>query len=190
MDEKSKKRLFIAIDLPQDIKESIYERCLIIKDTNLRLISKDNIHITLRFIGDVDDGQIIIVKEALRQTVKKMVSFHFRISNNLSCFPKIEKAKVLFIGIEKREESFLGLSQILEEELCRASFKKETRQYIPHITLARTKNPCNIIDIVKEIRFDLNEEIFCNKVTLFESILRRNGPQYNIIGEYDLKKYK
>jgi RNA 2',3'-cyclic 3'-phosphodiesterase len=190
MEEKIKKRLFIAIDLPDLIKKSIHESFLSVSDANLKPIAKDHMHITLRFIGYVDDAQISLIKEALQQSLKKIYSFYFKISDRISCFPNVEKAKVLFIRIEKGADSFLELFKTVEKELCNVSLKEESRPYIPHITLARTKNPCSIIDIVKKIGFDLNNEILCDKLTLFESVLNKNGPKYSIIAEYNLKNYE
>ncbi len=190
MEEKIKKRLFIAVDLPEPIKKSVHDSFLSVRDTNIKPIAKDHVHITLRFIGYVDDAQIVLIKKALQQALKKIHSFYFMISDRMSCFPNMEKAKVLFLGIEKGADSFLELFKAIEKELCSVPLQEESRPYIPHITLARTKNPCSVVDIVKKIGFDLNNEILCNKLTLFESILKKNGPQYSILAEYDLKNYE
>jgi len=190
MDKNIKKRIFIAIDLPKEIKESIYKRYFNITDNNLKLVAQDNIHVTLKFIGYADKDKTMTIQKSLKRIAEKIDPFYFKVAKNISCFPKFKTAKVLFAGIREGSDNFLRLSKLLEDGLQDVSIRKENREYIPHITLARAKNACDASYLEEVIRFDLDDEVFCGKLSLFESVLKKSGPEYNIIDEYDFKNCK
>jgi RNA 2',3'-cyclic 3'-phosphodiesterase len=190
VDDMAKKRIFIAVDLPAAVKERIWLKYSDITDANLKLVKKENIHITLKFIGYADTLKVGKIKIAAQKAANKIDAFKFKISKQLSCFPKYDKAKVLYVGIERGAEALELLFKEVEAELEKLFIRKEKRPYLPHITLARAKLPCNVSEYSKKISFDIENEIGCIKLSLFESILNKAGPVYKIIEEYDLKKKK
>ena len=190
MNKKPKKRIFIAVDLPGEVKKSLYEQYAQIKDTNLKLVGRDNIHITLKFIGYTDEDQLVFIKKSLLEASKKIQCFYFKISEHIASFPDSRRAKIVFLGIQKGSENFIELFKAVEEELAKNSIKKENWPYAPHVTFSRAKKPFDISNLTKKIKIESLPDIFCNKISLFESVLKRNGPEYSILNEYYLKNQK
>lgn len=168
-------RLFIAIDLPDWTKRQLEE----LQDPNLgvRWTSSETMHLTLRFIGDVEE---VSVRENLVKQLSSVQGTVFNMTiNKLGYFPPRKHPKILWAGIHKNNK----LMQLQEniEQVCRSvGFEPEKRSYIPHITIGRTKNISK-----KEVHSFLNEhkklrieQISVNEFILYESKLHPDGAEH------------
>jgi len=137
-------RLFIAIDLPQAVKDMVraFEKELsIFKD--LRFVRPEHMHITLSFFGEVADADV----EALREKLHKIRFDPFTLKTlGYGFFPTSKRIRIVWIGLERNEEFFR-----LQESLRELYRQKE--KFMPHITLARAKDI-----MIREIH-QLNEEV-------------------------------
>ena len=186
-------RIFIAINLPADVKKKIFDFQNNWPELPARWIKKENLHITLAFLDNLSDENLI---EVFQQT-QRAVSNHeiFSLNLNRICYgpPKKIPPKMVWLEGEKSEE--LGsLQKDLENNLFSPAFKdnliKESRPYVPHITLARI-NQWSFRKIDPEERPQINEEINIGfevvSVEVMESELKRGGPEYTILESYELK---
>ncbi|MEA2016719.1 MAG: 2'-5' RNA ligase family protein, partial [Actinomycetota bacterium] len=98
---KSVKRLFLAVDIPEFIKNEIYEFTsgLFNRDKNIRVLHALNIHITLKFLGNVDISRIGKIEEASMLAAGKLDKFEYKLGGNIGAFPSSSKAGVIFVGI-------------------------------------------------------------------------------------------
>ena len=180
-------RVFIAIGLPKEIKEKIaeLEEGFTKYDLAFKWVKPENLHLTLKFLGNIDEEQIIKIKEAIAGVSGKFTSFEVNF-DNFGFFPNGRKPRVFFISAAP-EELLKSIAAELEEELETLGFEKESR-FKSHITLARIKNPKNINLLkakIKDTRIDKKFPI--NEITLYKSTLTKEGPVYEELTRSSLK---
>ena len=176
-------RLFIAIKIPEDIKEYISELQKQIDTANnkISLVNKDNIHLTLKFLGEVQPNDIETIKESLNNVKFKSFSVHL---NDVDVFPNENYIRVIWIGLEP-EENILELQKNIDESL-KSLFRKE-KDFKSHLTLARVKyieDKNNFINKLKNIKIE-NKKIDISNFRLVKSTLTPEGPVYE-----DLEVFK
>ena len=180
-----KRRVFISINLPEDIKKKLAgykERWL---ELPIRWTKQDNIHITLVFLGYIADEELINICKA----VKESASNHSSFSINLFkiCYgPTDKKPPRMVWAIGEKSEEFASLKDDLDKSLAIS----EKRQFSPHVTLGRIRK-WEWQKIEPEERSEIDEEIGLNfsvdSIELMESVLKRGGPEYTILESYNLK---
>uniref|UniRef100_C6E7Z2 RNA 2',3'-cyclic phosphodiesterase n=1 Tax=Geobacter sp. (strain M21) TaxID=443144 RepID=C6E7Z2_GEOSM len=126
-------RLFVAIDLPEEIKASLSQLSCAVPGA--RWVDPSQIHLTLRFIGDVDPQTVSRIKKVL--SVVQFAPFPLSVAG-VGHFPPRGFPRVLWVGVEPRPE-LMALQQRIESALQRAGVSPEERPFSPHITLARLK---------------------------------------------------
>jgi 2'-5' RNA ligase len=125
-------RLFVAIDLPESVKNSIKSICSGLPDA--RWVDVRQLHLTLRFIGEVDDGTFDSIKKSLAEITETRFSITLQ---GVGYFPPKRAPRVLWIGIED-SETLTHLADKVEQVLVRGSgIEPERRKFSPHITVAR-----------------------------------------------------
>jgi RNA 2',3'-cyclic 3'-phosphodiesterase len=165
----TKKRLFIAIDLSDAVREQVYRVCDGIKD--VRWTKRGQLHLTLRFIGDTDVDKIPQLVDALSK-----LDFS---SFGLTMFETgFFRPNIFFLSLEESAE-LLDLKKridILLEEVL--DMPQETRSFIPHITLSRLKkrlSPPKLKALKQSFAPIFPETFTVNKITLYASELNSNG---------------
>jgi 2'-5' RNA ligase len=135
-------RLFIAIELPDDILKQIarvqqqFEKQ--IPDRAVRWVNPAGIHLTLKFLGDVAIDRADRLKEALDQVAASHRPFSLEV-NGPGCFPNTRRPRVLWLGLDGDQESLGKLQQSVEESMAGLGFDPEDRPFSPHLTLARVQ---------------------------------------------------
>lgn len=179
-------RAFIAIDLPERIKSKIAELESDFKKCNLafRWVKPENLHLTLKFLGDINQKQADKIKEAITKISGKFAAFETSF-NGFGFFPDERKPRIFFISIDK-EELLKGIASELEEELAKLGFEKENR-FKSHITLARIKDLRNIESLKAKIKNTrLDEKFPADAIILYKSTLAKEGPIYGKIFKSNL----
>ncbi len=100
----------------------------------------EKIHLTLKFLGDVDEAQLSQIKEAAIKAAAGLRPFLVTIENT-GCFPSPGKARVLWLGLIDQTGNLRKLKEMLEERTAALGFEKETRPFAPHLTIARLREP-------------------------------------------------
>lgn len=161
-------RLFIGIPLPSSLSKDLEEKAEeVFKGCPAKIVPKENIHITLRFLGEVPEEKVEEFVERLKRI--KFEPFTLSLSNP-GAFPSLNFVRVFWLGLEP-EEKILNLA-----EKVWALFGKEER-FHPHITLARLKGPCE--GIQKAFRAEWPRTQFkVEKIVLYKSILKKPNPEY------------
>lgn len=187
--DKGSKRLFIGISLEKEICEYFHGLTLDLSIINkdIRVIPPENIHVTLKFLGNIKNDEIDIIYENIGLSLKGFKSFKFNLNRMLDGFPRTSAARILFGTIGKGSEEMENLFMKVKDGISKMGIDREEKKFIPHFTLARMKFPINFTDMLENIEIEEFKDIKCNKVILFESILSRKGPEYLIEREYYLK---
>ena len=127
-------RLFVAIDFPEEIKEMLGRLCYGLPGA--RWVSENQLHLTLRLIGEVDGGMFRDVRDSLADIKADPLTL---VLQGTGFFPPRKKPRVLWVGLEKNE-LLIRLRNSVERKLTTLGLKPESRKFSPHITLARLKN--------------------------------------------------
>lgn len=184
-------RIFIAINLPEDIKKELLSFQEKYTDLPIKWTKKDNLHITLIFIGNVRDDQILEINKALRNIV---ISHQlFSINLNRICYgpPEIMPPRMVWAEGEKIKE-LTNLKNDLQKSLIdsKIHFTAENREFRPHITLGRVRQ-WEWQRIEPEERPEINEETSLSfevkSIELMESRLSPKGSEYTILETIKLK---
>ena len=169
-------RLFIAIEIPEEIKDYLCKLQQEITDSNnkIRLVDKSNMHLTLKFLGEVQPNKAEILSKSLKEIAFKPFSVNL---NSIGIFPSESYIRVVWVGL-KPEEQVLKLQSKIDESLKRL-FKKE-KDFKPHLTIARVKyieDKKQFVDKLKQITVD-NKKIEVNDFKLVKSTLTTKGRVY------------
>lgn len=187
-------RAFIAIDLPKEIKdklEKIQERLKRIP-ARINWVKPQNIHLTLRFLGEINQDMPDKIIAAIEDTISLEISFQVSLSS-ISIFPDLGSPRVIWIGVTSGEKETRGIYLHLEEKLKKLGIPRETRQFSAHITLGRIKSVFNRQELTQDLNNSTtiadneNSQFWVRKITLFKSTLTTKGPIYEIIKEVSLK---
>lgn len=185
-------RLFIAIEIPDDIKEFLYQLiCLKTSLDGVSIVQKGNFHITLKFLGEVKESLIPDIANTLKKISCQFSPFTLRITYP-GVFPDKFKPRVIWIGTENTD-NLKEMAKRIDEEMESFGFKRENKNFKSHITLARVKNFHNgkyLYDkIIKrfsekspQLQFQVKEFV------LMKSILTAKGSIYDVLQRFPLFK--
>jgi len=179
-------RSFIAIDIDNsEIIKRITEAqdALGKSGAHLKLVEPQNIHVTIRFLGEIPQTLVEKVSEEMKHISFKPFDVHF---HGVGAFPNINRPNVVWIGIGKGAEILSNIFNQLEPGLRGLGFSPDTRGFSPHVTIARVGSGLNRAELVQAI-MSLKEREFgvlhVNSVKLKKSILTPKGPIYSTIYE-------
>lgn len=185
-------RTFIAINFPDDLKNSIKVFQNQLKDPRLNFVKwvdPELMHITLRFLGDRSEKEINSVKEVLRPLASRISIFSLR-TGQTGFFPNINSARIFWLGLEGNTDKLYDLYNMVEEALRKEGFEKEKKAFTGHITLARLRDYCSKEDRVlfttkvSTVKFEPPVHFNVNHVAVMKSILTNKGPIYTKLEEY------
>ncbi|MDP1538718.1 MAG: RNA 2',3'-cyclic phosphodiesterase [bacterium] len=182
-------RIFIAINLPEDIKKKLEDCQSKWLELPCRWTKKENLHITLMFLGYLSDEELVEICKTTKEVA--LLNPSFTINLNKICYGPPEKMppRVVWVEGEKSEElgklqKDLENSLLSSENLAKEDINHEGRPYAPHITIGRIRT-WEFRQFEPEERPEVNEEINLNfevnSIEVMESRLKRGGPEYTIL---------
>jgi len=185
------RRTFIAIEIPASVKlKELLELLRVdMKEERIRWVKPEILHITLSFIGDTSEQQVNYISEQLEKIGSgySSMDLHFK---ELGVFPNLRKPRVFWVGME-RNKLLENLQGEIEVMLCDYGIIREIKSFSPHLTIARIK----WIDDIDRIKYWLQkyrgetiQKTKIGEVIYYESRLTANGPIYNPIKKFPLKK--
>lgn len=185
------KRIFAAIKItPNENFLQIYYRLKhAMKNDKIKWVPEANIHITLKFFGETEEKAIEPICEVLDDVSQDFQSFNIKFSK-VGIFGSSYNPRVIWFGIENNK-ILLSMAKKMNNSLEQIGIKNDRQNFVPHLTIARIKSIWDKKLFQKEIDKNKNVEIqnfYAGKIILFESILRPQGPKYEIIESFDLSK--
>jgi RNA 2',3'-cyclic 3'-phosphodiesterase len=177
-------RLFIALELPQELKSQISELCAF-GLPGVGWVDTEQLHLSLRFIGEVNEHEFDRIKTCLLKV--QQVSFPLTL-RGVGTFPRGKTPRVIWVGVEK-SEPLVQLKNKVEYQLNNIGIEGERRKFHPHVTLGRVKT--NKIKRMGDYlaHYDLfrAEPFSVEGFSLYSSRLMPSGAKYNREAEYPLK---
>jgi 2'-5' RNA ligase len=177
-------RLFIAIDFPDAIREGLSSLCYGLPGA--KWVDMAQIHLTLRFVGEVDGGVFRDITSVLGNVEAEKFSLQIK---GVGCFPPRKAPRVLWAGVEK-SELMLGLKKKVDSQLMRVGIEPEKRKFSPHITLARFRQKppiTRVADFLAGNGLFVLPEFSVSEFHLYSSKLTPKGAIHQIEASYPLK---
>ncbi len=175
-------RSFIAFELPENIISSIGKLQKQIKchGLNARWVHPENIHLTLKFLGDITKTDIENAGGAIIETAKGYAPISLS-AKGIGIFPNIKRPRVIWVGIAGQISTLVGLQRELDENLGSIGFAKEKRLFKGHLTLGRIKKKIplkRLVDAIKKFEGFESEIFTVDQIILFKSVLKPSGSVY------------
>lgn len=179
-------RLFIAIDLPESLRDAIRAIQTDIRGSGFKAkwTAPENMHLTLKFLGNADAYYIDKINQAIQTTVQEMTPFQLS-GRRLGVFPNPRRPRVIWIGLQGDIGTLLGLQKQVEAQMALLGFPKEKRTFTGHLTIGRIKGKASLrqVDRMLTQYETLETDVFrVNEIILFKSQLKPSGPIYTRLG--------
>ena len=186
-------RAFIAIDLPADVRAAIGEAQARLKRAHVGVkiswTKIDNLHITLQFLGYIEEAVIDKIKAALQSVATAHQPFELSVRAT-GAFPNENRPRVFWVGCEDAHGSLKALAQAVQAAMQPLGFKPEHREFSAHLTLGRVKNPrpdaalTKALDSLKDNAFGT---LRVEAIHLMESELHPEGSIYTKLSSHRLE---
>ncbi len=189
-------RAFIAIELPKQLQDALEKQTTRLRqslgDDFVRWIPTQNMHLTLKFIGNIAASHVDFLKQLIAQTADSHSQFDLQISG-IGSFPNSKRARILWAGIHAPAE-LASLQKSLEAGTTRLGYEKEERPFSPHLTLGRVRQNIDPTGLQKihttldSIQLGNIGSTRVDSIHLYKSELHTSGSVYTKLFSAPLKK--
>ena len=178
-------RSFVAVDcdgllLPKFVE---VQGRLSSTGAKMKLVEPENIHLTVKFLGDIEDSQVDEISQVIEGI--SFEPFEFRVEG-VGVFPNLRRPATIWAGITEGVGELAEVFGKVNDGLARLGFEKDRRRFQPHLTIARIRGGENRDRLVEEL-MDLEDFEFgvvrVDRVSLKKSVLTRSGPIYTTLTE-------
>ena len=192
LSESERWRIFAAIELPDKVQKQIQKQIKTLQTEvpgNKASWSRtENIHLTVKFFGSVQQKRISRIADAAARVVKKFSEIELKIGNT-GAFPKVSQPRVLWIGVSDSTGELARLQKLFEEECALEGFEKEARDFKPHLTIARLRRPEGaraLAESNQKIGFE-SMTVEVNELVVFRSEPSSKGSKYTVLSRHRIK---
>jgi 2'-5' RNA ligase len=191
-----KVRSFIAIELPAELRQGLaqLQARLKVDKPRVKWVDPNSIHLTLKFLGNVDSAMIGAITQAMTESTQSISPFRLEVQPGLSAFPNLKRVQVVWVGLGGEIDKLGQLQRLLETSLSCLGFASEQRLFKPHLTLARLGNEASpeerqlFGELIAGTKFELSYSIRVDALSLMKSQLTREGAIYSKLSSAELKK--
>ncbi|AFK21773.1 RNA 2',3'-cyclic phosphodiesterase [Pyrococcus sp. ST04] len=181
-------RAFIAIDVSEEVRDAIVRAQDFIgtKEARIKFVERENLHITLKFLGEISQEQIEEIKKILEKIARKYRKHEVRVKG-IGVFPNPNYVRVIWAGVEN-DETIKAMAKEIDEALAKLGFKRE-KDFVAHVTLGRVKFVRDKLGLAMKLKELANEEFGSFKVEAIElkkSTLTPKGPIYETLARFEL----
>lgn len=182
-------RLFVAVTLPPEVRETIAKAIGRLRDADLRgvrLVAPEGVHVTLKFLGNVDAALVPSLTDALTAAVPAVVPFELAL-RGAGAFPNDRAPRVLWAGLAGDTDALAGLARRVDEVYAPLGFPRERPPFRPHLTIARLRDSATPADrlraahAIASIRPDLGGVFTVDALHLVSSQLTPTGARYETL---------
>ena len=181
-------RAFIAVEVPVSVELKDFSKAVKDTDAPLKIVNLANVHITLKFLGDIDEDLVPEIEQVIRDVVSGIEPFTMKLKS-AGAFPNLNRISVIWAGMENADA--LGkIAGKIDSGLKPLGFEPEKRKFSPHVTIARvkgSKNKDKIVDVILQFSNTEFGEVPVSKIILKKSVLTPQGPIYSNIIEAKLE---
>jgi 2'-5' RNA ligase len=186
-------RVFIAIDIDEKTRAAIADlqkqlaSKVDIKKGDVKWVEPDNIHLTLKFLGEIDDAKL----PEIRGITEQVASSHNKFTLDIETVGTFggRSAKVVWVGVGKGSDDLSILQKNLDDRLGQAGYPKEDREFSAHLTICRVRNPkagVKLVDACKAFADCKLGAISADAICVYQSQLTPAGPIYTLLASHNL----
>ncbi|MGC8660156.1 MAG: RNA 2',3'-cyclic phosphodiesterase [Desulfomonilaceae bacterium] len=192
MSSEDEIRTFLALDLPDSVLlflEDVINR-LKKSRADVRWVNPKSIHLTLKFLGNVNRSRISDIEKNLRPIFAAQQQMDFE-TTTVGAFPNLRQPRVVWTGVTETSGQLVKIVSNVEEVLYNLGFQKEIKAFTPHLTLGRARSPRGkeeLVEVIHSIGSNRRLGFVVERAILFQSILEPSGPRYNALAVFDLPK--
>jgi 2'-5' RNA ligase len=182
-------RMFCAVELPEVVRERLEDHVRRLRkevpDVAASWSRVENIHLTLKFFGNVEVQRIEKISKAAERAVKEFSTFQIGVGGT-GVFPRPSRPQVLWIGVSDALGQLTAMQEKFEDECAAEGFPKEDRAYRPHLTIARLRKPEGARDLAEaHLRMQFEPiEIALKELVVFRSELSPKGSKYTALSKH------
>jgi len=175
-------RTFIAFEIPEHVLSAIGNIQEVLKSDrfNIKWVRPESIHLTLKFLGNIDPATVEPIESVLKDTVKPYIPFSIQ-AKGLGVFPGVKRPRVIWIGITGQIDRLIELQQNLDRDLGVVGFSRDKRPFKGHLTLGRVKGRIDVHRmrsvLTKHNEFEA-EPFTVGPLILYKSDLHPTGAVY------------
>lgn len=176
-------RCFIAVDVKdENVLSKIIRVQQSLPNGSLKLVERENMHFTLRFLGEIEPSLVEVIRNALKSIKFEKFILHLK---GIGAFPTFHKPRVIWIGAEEGSENLMKLYSLVNETLKGLRVRLEEEEFTPHLTIARVKYPNKDLPrVLNELKDEEFGSIIVSAFQFKQSILTPRGPIYKDIEVY------
>lgn len=183
-------RAFIALVLPDAARDALerLQQELRASRADVKWVEPDNLHVTLKFLGEISEAERQALERMLRQLATSMEPFALGLSG-VGAFPSVSAPRVIWVGLGEGVEAAAHLAQAIEREGASIPLPREDRPFSAHVTLGRVRSPRGrqvLVVALKQSRWQPPSAWQVNAVTFYQSVLGSGGPQYTVLADIPL----
>jgi 2'-5' RNA ligase len=182
-------RAFIAIDLSEELIRKIHEISTGLHerlgDLPVRWIPAENVHLTLKFLGDVSETNVERLAEIIRRVAQAHDCFEISVGS-LGVYPNARRPRVIWLGVEA-PQALLSIQRGIDQETSRLGYETKEQDFSPHLTIGRVSRGADYREL-KAISGSLEAETVgflgaarVEQVNLYRSDLKPTGAEYSVI---------
>jgi len=186
-------RTFIAVEPSAEVRHrcTLLTRALAASGAKATWTRPENLHHTLKFLGDTADTQLPDVCRAMARGAAAIEPFVLE-SLGAGAFPRLAAPRTVWIGAGAGADAMIALHGAIDEQLYKVGFALEPRRFLPHLTLGRIRKGGGSLEplarLLEEQRDFAAGETIVDEVILFNSTLEKGGPVYEVLGRAALGK--
>jgi len=186
----SRIRTFLAVDLSNEIRAELVglQDRLARTGVEIKWTDPENLHITLIFLGEVEDREIPRVCRIAQDIVARRPAFRLTVSG-VGCFPHPRRPRIVWAGIGAGSTELVEIHDALETPLLELGYRREERRFTPHITLGRVKGDFStdrLATVLAKLADWQGGEMAASELLVMSSELTREGPIYTVLGRAPL----
>lgn len=180
-------RCFISIELPENVRAQIFHAFEKLKNSKVcygNFVDKDNLHLTLKFLGNVSEEQIEQIKKALKEIDFRQFPVE---TGEIGFFPNENYVKIIWIDLISSDFEFL--KKEIDEKLHKLGFNEKEKEFTAHLTVLRIKGMRDKEAFFKKLTEIAPKKMFfiANQFSLIKSILKRKGPEYKNLENFQMR---
>lgn len=181
-------RSFISIDIDRAAREQIAGAMEFLKSSqaDVRWVSPVNLHVTLKFLGEIRENFLLEIKDSLSLLASRQKGFVVRLYG-IGVFPTEMKPRIIWVGMDESSR-LKNLQEEVEASMASLGFEKEKREFSPHLTIGRVKSLKGkdlLIERIETLKNRYFGNIEVNNFSLMKSVLKPAGAQYETLAEFN-----
>jgi len=186
-----KLRTFVAANISDNARQRIADFLLPLEQlpAKVKWVEPENLHLTLKFLGEVHGRDIPKIIERVAAATKNLAPFDFDLTG-MGAFPDASRPRTVWIGIDQGGNSMVALHDAIEEQLAELGYRTERRRFRPHLTIGRVRQSPSGLEQLAEVIAENSGTPFgrnsLKDVVIYSSRLQSSGPTYVPLGRAPL----